>query len=104
MGKLQISTEGGQWQLWARNGRELFYRAGNKIMAVDITTEPSFSAGKPRLLFETPTVMSRRDFAVTPDGQSFLIIQAGEHVEEANQINVILNWFEELKRLVPTGN
>jgi serine/threonine-protein kinase len=102
--KWQISTGGGGWQLWARNGRELVYRSGNRMMTVDITTEPSFSPSKPRLLFETPRVRPRRDFAVTPDGQSFLIVQAGEHQEETRQFNVVLNSFEELKRLVPTDN
>ena len=89
------------YPFWARNGRELVYRANNKMMAVDITTEPSFSPGKPRLLFESPMALSQRDFDVTPDGQSFLIIQAGEQQAEANQINVVLNWFEELKERVP---
>ena len=37
---------------WNRNGRELFYRRGDEMMALDVTTEPSFSAGKPHLLFE----------------------------------------------------
>ena len=48
-----ISTEGGTNPVWARNGRELFYRNGARIMVVDITTQPVFSAGKPRLLFES---------------------------------------------------
>ena len=51
-GKWQISMDGGTEPVWARNGRELFYRSGNKMMAVETTTQPSFSAGKPRMLFE----------------------------------------------------
>ncbi len=51
-GKWQISTEAGREVLWNRNGRELFYRSGNKMMAVDITTQPGFSAGTPKMLFE----------------------------------------------------
>ena len=47
-----ISTESGTHPVWARNGRELFYRNGVKIMAVDVTTQPAFRAGTPRLLFE----------------------------------------------------
>ncbi len=42
--------------------------------------------------------------ALTPDGQRFLMVQASEQEEAATQINVVLNWFEELKRRVPTGN
>jgi len=53
-GKWQISTDGGTELRWAANGRELFYRneSGGQMMAVNITTEPTFGAGTPRLLFE----------------------------------------------------
>ncbi len=101
-GKWQISTEGGSWPVWARNGRELFYGSGNKMMAVDIETEADFTVGKPRLLFERPPV-ELLQFDVTPDGQHFLLVQAGEQQAEADRINIVLNWFEELKRLVPTN-
>ena len=100
-GKWQISTEGGNWPVWERNGRELFYGSGNKMMAVDIETEADFTVGKPRLLFERPS-MELLQFDVTPDGQHFLLVQAGEQQAEADRINIVLNWFEELKRLVPT--
>ena len=55
-GKWQISTEGGTEPVWNPNGRELFYRSGDKMMAVDIATQPGFAAGKPRMLFEGPYV------------------------------------------------
>ena len=51
-GKRQISTEGGTEPVWSRNGQELFYRSGKKMMAVEITTQPSFAFGSPRMLFE----------------------------------------------------
>jgi len=108
-GKWQISTEGGTEAVWAGNG-ELFYRNenGDKMMVVDITTEPTFRAGNPRLLFEGfyqgGIGGNRAFYDVTPDGQRFLMVKAGEQETEAMQINVVLNWFEELKRLVPTDN
>ena len=43
------------------------------------------------------------NYAVTPDGQRFLMIKESEE-QTATQINVVLNWFEELKQRVPTGN
>ena len=101
----QISTEGGDEPLWARNGRELFYREGNKMMAVKVTTQPTFRAGTPSLLFEGQYHHEpgwRTNYDITPDGQRFLMIQLGEGARPT-QINVVLNWFEELKRLVPTG-
>ncbi len=104
-GKWQISTEGGKEPVWNRNGRELFYRTGGKMMAVDIATQPSFAAGKPRVLFEgqyEPTVLTAANYDVSPDGQRFLMLKSGEAGEAApTQINVVLNWFEELKRRVP---
>ena len=50
-GQWQISTEGGTEPAWNPNGRELFYRSGDKMMAVDIATQPGFTVGKPRALF-----------------------------------------------------
>jgi Tol biopolymer transport system component len=106
-GKWQISTEGGAEPAWNPNGRELFYRSGDKMMAVDIATQPSFSAGKPRMLFEggySPAYGTSTNYDVSPDGQRFLMIKPNEAGEAApTQINVVLNWFEELKQKVPTG-
>ncbi len=104
-GKWQISTEGGTEPVWNPNGRELFYRSGDKMMAVDIATQPSFTFGKPRMLFEGQYQLSRVpavNYDVSPDGQRFLMIKASEQAQAAvTQINVVLNWFEELKRRVP---
>jgi serine/threonine-protein kinase len=106
-GKWQISMEGGAEPVWNRNGRELFYRNGNKMMAVDIATQPSFAAGKPRVLFEgqyAPTQGTSPNYDVSADGQRFLMLKPVEQTGAApTQINVVLNWFEELKQKVPTG-
>jgi serine/threonine-protein kinase len=104
-GKYQISTDGGTEPVWNPKGRELFYRIGNKMMAVDIMTQPAFSRGKPRVLFEgayVPTPRALPNYDVSPDGQRFLMLKANE-AEATTQINVVLNWFEELKRRVPSG-
>jgi Tol biopolymer transport system component len=106
-GKWQISTEGGTEPAWNPNGRELFYRSGNKVMAVDIATQPGFVAGTPRMLFEgryrsAPFPIANYD--VSPDGQRFLMVKPSEQEQAVpTQINVVLNWFEELKQKVPTG-
>jgi Tol biopolymer transport system component len=103
-GKWQISKEGGAEPVWNPNGRELFYRDGNKMMAVDIATQPGFAAGKPRVLFEgpyVPTPLSFPNYDVSHDGQRFLMLKTSEQAQAA-QINVVLNWFEELKRRVPS--
>jgi Tol biopolymer transport system component/predicted Ser/Thr protein kinase len=106
-GKWQISTEGGKEPVWNPNGRELFYRSGDKVMAVDIVTQPTFAAGKPRMLFEgqyMPTPATAPNYDVSLDGQRFLMLKPSEQEQAApTQINVVLNWFEELKQKVPAG-
>jgi serine/threonine-protein kinase len=106
-GKWQISTEGGTEPAWNSNGRELFYRSGDKMMAVDIATQASFAAGKPRMLFQGPyerTAATAPNYDVSPDGQRFLMLKPADTGESApTQINVVLNWFEELKSRVPQG-
>jgi serine/threonine-protein kinase len=105
-GKWQISTSGGIEPLWNPNGRELFYRSGNQIMAVAVTTAPSFTAAKPVPLFEGDYLSS--PFPATGvtydtvDGQRFLMVKEAEQLTSVTQINVVVNWFEELRRLVPT--
>ena len=106
-GMVQISTDGGGAPLWSPNGKELFYRKQNedKMMAVSIQTEPTFEAGTPRLLFEGAYAVG---FGIGVTGRAHDIDSQGrflmmkEEEQTAAQINVILNWFEELKRLVPT--
>ena len=60
-GKWRISSDGGTEPAWNTTGHELFYRQGNKMMVVDVTTQGTFSAGKPRMLFERPYVPARVD-------------------------------------------
>ncbi|MDA2935391.1 hypothetical protein MYX82_13795, partial [Acidobacteria bacterium AH-259-D05] len=77
-----------------------------RMMVVSVQTKPTFKAGKPKVLFEGSYVTSlslpgSQNYYISPDGQRFLMIKQ-EQGEQA-QINVILNWFEELKRQVPTN-
>ena len=76
------------------------------MMAVEIATQPGFTAGKPRVLFEgqyAPSPATMPNYDVSPDGQRFLMLKPTEAEAGPKQINVVLNWFEELKRRVPTG-
>ena len=97
-----ISTESGTHPVWAKNGRELFYRNGAKIMVVDVTTQPAFRAGTPRLLFEEPRSpdWEHAGYDVAPDGRFLMVMRSGEE-PKATEFNVILNWFEDLKIRVP---
>ena len=44
-----------------------------------------------------------QSYFISPDGQRFLMVEPVEQQQVATQINVLLNWFEELKRRVPVG-
>ena len=98
--------EGGGEPVWSPDGSELFYRSGNKMMVVTVETEPTLRVGKSEELFEGSYTVSATNpgflqyYDISPDGQRFLMIK--EEQTAAGQINVVLNWFEELKRLVPT--
>jgi serine/threonine-protein kinase len=103
-GKWQISTEGGGEPVWSRNGRELFYRNGDKLMAAAVETTPTFVASKPRLMFEQHFEKSifpfEANYDVSPDGKRFLLVVPSEGESAPAQINVVLNWSEELRRLI----
>jgi hypothetical protein len=75
------------------------------MMAVPVTTTPTFSAGTPRLLFEGAFSLGGgfRGYDVTPDGQRFLMVQeAPQPVAHVSQMTLVENWAQELKRVVPT--
>jgi len=108
-GKWQISTEGGTEPLWSRDGRELFYRNGQKMMAVAISAEAELRAGKPTLLFEGryrtgwSSGNPSTNYDVTPGGQRFVMVKQSEETGSDTFI-LAQNWFEELKRLVPASD
>ena len=103
-GRWQVSTGGGLQPLWSRDGRELFYRSGDALLAVSIETDPTFIAGNAEVVFERQYANPQggRTYDISPDGERFLMIKQVESASEASQIIVVQNWFEELKRLVPT--
>ncbi len=72
------------------------------MMAVDITVDPSFRAGRPQRLFagwyEGLVTGAQANFDVLPDGKGFVMIQPTQAVDERTQINVVLNWAQELRR------
>ena len=103
-GKREIASDGATEPLWSPTGREIFYRVGDKMMAVDVATAP-FSMGKPHELFERRYLpntngYARPNYDVSADGQRFLMVKPVEERDEPTQINVVLNWTEELKRTV----
>jgi Tol biopolymer transport system component len=98
-GKWQISTDGGGWGEWTRDGREIVYRGGDgMLMAVDVSLEPTFAAGIPEALFdprERDAVGQQYD--VTPDGLRFLVNQPLEQ-PVVEPLILVQNWARELER------
>jgi serine/threonine-protein kinase len=99
--KWQISTEGGSNPRWSRSGRELFFRNADRMMSVDVEMKPTFRAGRPQTLFEGHYYGWDNDYDVAPDGTRFLMIKPDPEESGPAHVNVVLNWFEEVKRRVP---
>jgi serine/threonine-protein kinase len=114
--RLQISVDGGIGPAWSQDGRELFYQLASqapgetigvlKMMAVTISTNPTFSAGVPRVLFQRPAPLAltgTRVYDVTPDAKRFLMTEDKPRPPiKLTEMILVQNWFEELTRRVPT--
>jgi hypothetical protein len=112
--KYQISrnADGGHHPMWSPDGAELLFNAGPgaSLSAVRITTQPSFTVGEAMRVprpFRGANADFERPFDISRDGQHFLgLIDAATQTQSgapaAQQIQVVLNWFEELKARVPT--
>src|SRR5436309_2303008 len=87
--KWLVSTDGGTNPIWRRDGRELFYRKGNRVMALSTELRPSFSAGKAKVLFEGEF---EDEYDVTADGARFVMISRRAQ-SPRTQINVVLGLF-----------
>ena len=113
--RMQITQQEGAMPMWSPDGDELFYRtrtrtgAGGgadpreRLMAVDISTDPAPRWTNERVLpiEGFVTVDAYRDYDIAPDDEQFLMVFATEEDAERQRINIVLNWFEELKERVP---
>ena len=102
---LPVSTTGGTEPVWSRNGRELFYRLGSQMWAVAVDVNPGLAIGGSTLLFDErydmdPNLVGVPNYDVSLDGVQFLMVRSGTGAPVP--ITLVLNWFDELKRLVPT--
>jgi Tol biopolymer transport system component len=104
--RFQISQDGGHAPLWSPDGRKLFYVSGetNSLMAVDVQTTPKVAFGKAVVL--VPEIahglaLDARWYDITPDGRQLLVQVLDRTDPRSREVDVVLHWFEELKRRVP---
>ena len=113
--RIQVSSDGGTDPVWSRDGRELFYRSGDKMMVVAVRTAPAFQASKPGVLWEGhyshgmgsscgPPGLSESNYDVSSDGQRFLMVKDVSQDAISTRIVVVVNFAEELKRLMAEKN
>jgi Tol biopolymer transport system component len=111
-GRWQISTGGGVYARWSRNGRELFYRTASpfnqQVMVATYTTAgDSFRADKPRLWSSSPIGVRSRlsSFDLHPDGERIAVAPVSDLQALAKQdkVVIIFNFFDELRRIAPTS-
>jgi Tol biopolymer transport system component len=104
-GKVQISTSGGTSPVWSPGGRGLFFRSGQALLAVNVSPGDTLRPSVPRVLFqgafeEFGDMYNSCNYDVSPDGHRFLMIRNEEEVA-ATRIDIVLDWFEELKARLP---
>jgi tRNA A-37 threonylcarbamoyl transferase component Bud32 len=103
-GKWMVSSGGGQYPRWTWNGREIFYRSGDKVMAVGVETQPAFKAGTPRMWFPGEGYVALGNYDIAADGEHLMMLKQEDTATSPKELNVILNWSEELKRRAPAEN
>ncbi len=105
-----VSIGGGYGPMWSPDDSEIYYlyRGGGEthFMAASLQGDPRFRILGQEKLFDGVrfwNLPSGAHYDVHPDGQRFLVLNMRSGDEEVAKINVVLNWFAELKRRVPTG-
>ena len=97
----KVSPSGGYAPAWSPDGKELFYRSGDKVVVVTVNTEQGFSPGRPQELFSNPHAINSGAYDVAADGRFATIHSEPEQIP--TRLTVVLDWFEQLERLVPVG-
>ena len=100
----RVSLNGGTEPRWSRDGREIFFREGQKMMVAEVRTEPAVSISKPRALFEGLYEVQDGpiNYDVTPDGRRFLMVKM-DRSEAPTELRVVTGWDRELRKALPFG-
>jgi len=106
--KIQISTEGGTDPAWRRDGREFYYRNGERMMEVDVASGRTLTASKPKVLWEGRYLAgvgsscgmagpTSANYDVTADGERFLMVEDKSENAECRLLRVVSRWSRELE-------
>ena len=103
--KVQVSTDGGAFPTWSRDGRRLIYESSDTLWAVDVENSPGFRLGKSHLMYQGQiwNEAAGPNYALSPDGKRLVVVERGKDATETD-VNVVLNWHEELLRLAGSVN
>jgi serine/threonine-protein kinase len=99
---VRVSPDGGRDAVWSRDGKEVIYRNGSKILSARVVPDVTFRVDAAQTLFEggfDPS--SERAYDVAPDGRFVMIENEPTDNTTSASIVVVLNWTEELKARVP---
>ncbi len=99
----QITRSGGTFPRWAADGRELFYYSQGRIVAVEVETESGFAFGNAEIVAGEAVVGGGREYDVDVDGQRFVMVKDLDGRVGLSEINLIMNWTQELLERVPVN-
>ena len=100
--RMRISSSGGEEARWSPGGDEIIYRWNSRWFVADVSFDPEPAVGRPRLLFEGPYVnVNGYSWDISADGQRFLVIEGIEQMKILNELAVITNFDDLLRRRLP---
>ncbi len=94
-----VSRAGAEGPRWSHDGQALYFRLGNQMMRAEVMDGDDFSYGSPETLFDAS--MYLRGYDLARDDRFLMLRRSG--YGGTNEPHVVLNWFDELTRLVPTN-
>ena len=101
---VRVSPAGGQSPAWSRDGRELYYREGNRMMVVPVSLDGAFAHESASELFESGAygvAAPTRAYDTAPDGRFLMTTRTEQQPRPVSKLHVVFNWFEELQERVP---
>ena len=97
---IQVSAAGGEEPVWSRDGRALYYEAGDTLFRVSVATAPKLMVGKPEVVFQGQfwhSSIAGPNYDVAPNGKRILMLDRVKE-PEITQIQVVLNWTADLEK------